>query len=339
MKKLDIQSANFNYLLKEFSSWLDTIGYATGTVDSFPVHVREFLHFLETHKKLTHISGVKSRYVDDFLWYLKRRKNQTRGGSLSASHINKTTVAINSFARFLTLSGHYLIDITLEQMEPDYAERVILSREEIQALYEASFEPARINPIAIGQRDRAILAVFYACGLRKDEGTQLNLGDIDLIKKLIFVKKGKGGRQRYVPIASRSVEDLRAYITEGRYWFLENHAQSGYDMRYYRVPPKKHNTDDSALFLNQEGKRLGAFYQRLKILKERAGIEKEFGIHSLRHSIATHLLQSGMEIEEIAKFLGHSSLESTQIYTHIVNQLNIANNEDIELPSADEAFL
>ena len=69
-----------------------------------------------------------------------------------------------------------------------------------------------------------------------------------------------------------------------------------------------------------------SFYQRFNYLKDKSGIDKEFSTHTLRHSIATHLLQSGMKIEDIAKFLGHSSLESTQLYTHIVNGLSLTTN-------------
>lgn len=340
MKRLNLKSSNFNHLLAEFERWLDTMGYARGTVYSFPNHVREFLHYLEKRKNLFHISGVKSRYVDDFRAYLGRRKNMRYGGCLSASQINKTTVAVNAFARFLTLNGHYLIDITLEQVEADYGERVILTTDEVRSMYEATFQPVgRSNPVAMGQRDRAIIAVFYSCGLRKDEGSVLNIHDIDLTKKLLLVRKGKGNRQRYVPIANRSAEDLRAYLAEGRYWFLEDHSNSGYFNRHHSAPPKKHQPDSNAFFLNQQGKRMKSFYKRLELMKQRAGIEKKFGLHSLRHSIATHLLSSGMDIEEIARFLGHQSLESTQIYTHLVNQLHFQDHEEIDIPWTEDAYL
>ncbi len=80
---------------------------------------------------------------------------------------------------------------------------------------------------------------------------------------------------------------------------------------------------------------MNAFYQRFEYLKEKSGIEKKFSTHNLRHSIATHLLQSGMPIEEIAKFLGHATLESTQIYTHIVNQLERKQEQQTEYETAE----
>jgi site-specific recombinase XerD len=256
------------------------------------------------------------------------RTNLKQGGGLSTSSINSYITSMNLFAQYVNQTGKHILDINPKRLHSETDERIILSQQEIKQLYEATFTPHRQNTIAMGQRDRAIIAIFYGCGLRKDEGTRLNLMDIDLIKKLVFVKKAKGNKQRYVPIAQKHAEDIRSYIEEGRYWFLEDHHQSNFMRKSGRAFPKKQETDDDAFFLNMEGKRMQSFYQRLDYMKEKAGIDKHFSTHNLRHSIATHLLQSGMPIEEIAKFLGHSTLESTQIYTHIVNQLNHANTNE-----------
>jgi len=121
-----------------------------------------------------------------------------------------------------------------------------------------------------------------------------------------------------VPIAAKHLEDIRSYIEEGRYWFLQDNSTAW----HVKSGKKKQGTDDEAFFLNTEGKRMRSFYSRFDYLRNTAGIEKRFSTHNLRHSIATHLLQSGMKIEDIAKFLGHSSLDSTQIYTRIVNLLD-----------------
>lgn len=86
------------------------------------------------------------------------------------------------------------------------------------------------------------------------------------------------------------------------------------------VPGEKESADETAFFVSQFGGRMNEFYQRLQQMKLRAEITKNITLHGLRHSIATHLLSSGMDIEEIAKFLGHGSLASTQIYTHIINE-------------------
>jgi site-specific recombinase XerD len=173
----------------------------------------------------------------------------------------------------------------------------------------------------MGQRDRAIIALYYGCGLRRSEGVQLNISDIDLQRRLLFVRKAKGNKQRYVPIATKHLQDISDYIKEGREWFLYHHDsnQEYYSKHNGKPLPKKSETVGDAFLVTHWGGRFLQPEWRLKYLQRKAEIEKPVTLHGLRHSIATHLLQSGMEIEEIAKFLGHASLASTQIYTHIVN--------------------
>ena len=329
MKHLILQSIHYNYLERGFKEWLDILGYSESTAEGSPLHIRELFHYLE-QKNIQHITQIKARHISGFILYLKSRTNQMYGGGLSASSINNSITSMHLFAQYLNQTGKYILDISLKRMENDTDERTVLSKEEIKELYEVTFLHHRHNTIAMGQRDRAIIAIFYGCGLRKDEGAKLNITDIDLTRKLVFVRKGKGNKQRYVPIANKHLEDIKAYLGEGRNWFLDDHCQSGYYKRYGKQVPKKQNPDTEAFFLNTEGKRMRSFYSRFIYLKEQSGIEKKFSTHSLRHSIATHLLQNGMPIEEIAKFLGHSTLESTQIYTHIVNQLNNEKNPEYE---------
>jgi site-specific recombinase XerD len=316
MKKLPLQSRHYHYLLQSYKEWLQTIGYADSTVTNWPIHVRELLHYVE-RKGIIHITQVTGRHINSFVNYIKHRSNQSHPGALNSSSINSIINALNSFAKYLNSTGKYTLDITMERMEADTATKAILTIAEIMQLYEATFQRGN-SSIALGQRDRAIIAVFYGCGLRRMEGMQLNLDDIDLDRRLLFVKKGKGNKQRYVPIASKHAADIKQYIREGREWFLYHHYNKPYNNKY---PDRKTNADEDALFISQYGGRMKDFYGRLGVLAERAAIDKAFGLHTLRHSIATHLLQSGMAIEEIARFLGHSSLDSTQIYTHIVNEI------------------
>jgi len=313
MKNLPLQSAHYLYWLHSYEQWLQIIGYSESAIRNWPVNVRELLHFLESNH-VHHITLIENQHINQFIGHVKIRMNTTRDGALSSSSINIIINAVNSFTRYLNTTGNLLLDYTAERAEDDVKMPTVLSIQEIKSLYDATFLPHRENSIAIGQRDRAIIAVFYGCGLRKMEGTRLNLDDIDLNKKLLFVRNGKGGKQRYVPIANKHVEDIRSYIMEGREWFLHKHYARDYTRKHAK---RKHASDDGAFFISQTGNRLTEFYPRLSYLKEKADIEKQFGLHSLRHSIATHLLLSGMSIDEISCFLGHSSLDSTQIYTHL----------------------
>lgn len=320
MLSLEIKSTHYNYLLKSYQEYLQVLGYATVTVQSWPIHVREFLHYIETNG-VQSILSVESSHIANFINHIKQRTNKrTKGTALSSSSINKIINAVNVFVKFLNSTGKFIVESIAERAEDNISERIILTVTQIKQLYEATFLPHRENSIAIGQRDRAIIAIFYGCGLRRSEGKQLNITDIDLQKRLLFVRKGKGNKQRYVPIAAKHLQDIKDYLREGREWFLYNHADSYHHAAHGKPYEKKEAADSTAFFLSQNGIRMNEFYQRLEQMKQRAEINKNVTLHGLRHSIATHLLQSGMDIEEIAKFLGHASLASTQIYTHIINE-------------------
>ncbi|BAV06181.1 integrase/recombinase XerD [Filimonas lacunae] len=328
MKQLPLESTSFQYLERSFKEWLQVLGYAGRTADSLPVHVREFFHYLE-QRGIKELPLVENRHVQGFIIHLDNRVSDKTGMGLSASSRNKIITAVNAFIKYINASGKHFLDINPVRPDNDIDIPVVLTPQEIKQLYDASFDTGRVNK-AIGQRDRAMLAVFYGCGLRKEEGTRLNITDIDTVKGLLFVRKGKGNKQRYVPIARQALEDIKVYLKEGRNWFFEQHDGTGHwqSERYGLNFKRKVTTADEAFFINRMGQRMSNFYQRLHLLRDKAGIEKEFGLHILRHSIATHLLQSGMDIEEIAKFLGHGSLLSTQLYTHIINDKPADNGQE-----------
>jgi len=321
MKKLQVHSTQFNYLEKSFREWLDILGYSPRTVESLPTHIRELFHYLEHTEAVSQITQVKQNHINQFLKHLLTRPKQDKnGGGLNSNSINKIIQSINTFVKYLNTTGKYEIYITTKNLKEETATRTILTEKEIKQLYEATYENTkRGTGLPFEQRDRAMLTIFYGCGLRKTEATNLNIDDINKERNLLIVRKGKGNKQRLVPITPGNMDYLMSYLEEGRYWFLENHAQKTYSDSYRNKRPRqKSNAETSSFFLNNRGGRISnGFYNRIYHLQEIAGIEKQVSPHTLRHSIATHLLSAGMEIEEIAKFLGHSSLESTQIYTHL----------------------
>lgn len=320
MKTLAIQSSHYQYLLKSFQEYLGIMGYATTTVLSMPIHLRELFHYLE-QRNIKHIKTIQPKDLDDFVHYIKHRANKsTKGIALSSSSINKILNALQLFAHYINITSPYTLELKFKRALNDVGIPSILSIVEINQLYEATYLPNRNNNIATGQRDRALIALYYGCGLRKSEGIQLNCSDIDLQRKLIFVRKGKGNKQRYVPIAAKHLEDLKAYLQEGREWYLHQHEQQYHHQKYGQPYPVKAESDLEAFLISQHGKRLTCTDSQFKRMCRRAALDKKISLHGLRHSIATHLLQRGMDIEEIAKFLGHSSLVSTQIYTHLANE-------------------
>lgn len=327
MKHLSLANPSFIYLEHSFKEWLTTIGYADTTIKRWPVYVREFLHYLET-KHMTQITQVTPSITYRFIHHIKHRKSTATGTALSNNSINAITNAVNAFANYLNTTDKHTLDISPKLLAQNTLERCVLSKEDIHQLYQATFMPHRENSTAIGQRDRAIIALFYGCGLRKDEGRNLNLFDVDLHKRLVFIRRAKGNKQRYVPIAAKHAQDLQNYIEYGRNWFLQDNATYRSLKKATEPVEVKHSTlktDTEAFLINIFGTRLCDYGHILNRLNTQAGLLVNLTTHTLRHSIATHLLQSGMKLEDIAKFLGHASLESTQIYTHLLNPIPIDN--------------
>jgi integrase/recombinase XerD len=149
--------------------------------------------------------------------------------------------------------------------------------------------------------------IFYSCGLRRNEGASVSIEDINFDTRILHVKKGKNYKERFVPLNKTNAQYLQEWV---------------YDYRPLRVPSKQ----EHRLFINTQGQPMsgGALYNRFKLLQLQSDNavlrDKQIGIHGLRHSIATHLLEAGMSLEKIARFLGHSSLESTQLYTHLIEK-------------------
>lgn len=316
MKKLRIESEAFQYMEQGFKEWLDILGYSSSALTNFPIYLREFFHYMETQKQIGRIQEIGGDQIKDYLYYLMQRPLENRGGALSSSSLNHHFLALKLLSKYLYVTGKYSLSVNLMRLSKDATNRYILTTKEIHSLYEASYETNRAAGREFGQRDRAMLTLLYGCGLRKNEAIQLNVADLNRESKVLHVRKGKGGKERLVPVTPKNMDYLTRWLDDGRYWFLDSHAQS-----YYKAKPRrKAKADDQAFLIGNRGQRLSTgYYPRLTQLLKRSGIDKQVSLHTLRHSIATHLLEAGMEIEDIATFLGHSSLESTQIYTHIIN--------------------
>jgi len=292
-------------LTEGFERWLITLGYAQSTVYASANYVRDFSHWLMTIP-VKDLDQVDSTVIRAYYKHLQNRKSKRGSGSLSDNYIISNINALRRFSRYLNETGKGHLEIDIRPQRVSQAEKTILTMEEIKAMYRVCGAGARKDFAEIfGTRDRAILSIYYGCGLRRSEGEALNLPDVQLKEKLVYVKKGKNYRERYVPMSEAVKEDLESYIGTARRKILS----------YKKVKAE-------ALLLSMQTKRLcgNAIISRIQILAERAGIQKEIGLHTLRHSIATHLLHRGMSLEEVSQFLGHRSLESTQIYTHIANE-------------------
>lgn len=277
-----------------FKSWLETLGYAKTTVTGSPALVSEFFFYLK-NKEILELEKVNSQVIKDYFIYLQQRKHARKSLALSINTLRNNLGALRRLAKYLRETGQGNLEISVNLPRSPQKIKTILTKKEVKELYEAA------GADILGLRDKAMLSVFYGCGLRRNEGENLNITDILSDKNKILVRKGKGFKERFVPITQAIKEDFENYILNARPFLTVT------------------NPTETAFFVSVRGNRLSGqmLYERLKKLKEKVGIEKETGLHTLRHSIATHLLKEGMKIEMVSRFLGHSSLESTQIYTHL----------------------
>jgi integrase/recombinase XerD len=287
-------------LQKGFERWLNTIGYADATVYASANYVRDFFFYLKQTEIRT-IEDIDQVILTNYHKHLQIRKNKRQTGGLSSNYITSNINAIKRLSKYLQETGKPFFEVPIKTSPETENTKTILTQSEIQKLYKAC------DNTILGIRDRAMLGIYYGCGLRRSEGLNLNLNDVLLKDKLVHVSKGKHYKERYVPMTESIREDLENYTYVAR----------------AKVQSFKPQQQQTALFLSMRAKRMhgNSIIIRLQKLAELANINKEIGLHTLRHSIATHLLQSGMELEEISHFLGHSGLESTQIYTHLAHEI------------------
>lgn len=306
MKKLKLNNHSYKQLLMSFKDWLDILGYAKGTVYSLPIHLQEFFYYLEQHH-IKSINSITVQTINNYYKYLQTRTNQTQGGNLSSRYLNSHQYTLHKFRTYLKQHNVKPFPMHLKTEKLDEYIPQILTTSEIKLLFEATNYSH--NQMHLRHRDKAMLVLLYSCGLRRSEASKLDLKDVYYAKELIHVRKAKNKKERLIPINYYNLEILENYIYEARPHFSKAN-------------------ENEALLLGISGKRLkgGIMNVRLKALQKLVDDtqlkEKRITPHLLRHSIATHLLESGMKIEDIQHFLGHSSLESTQVYTHISNQNN-----------------
>ena len=252
-------------------------------------NMKGFFTFLK-EKNVSSLDKVDRHILRDYMGYLVEQ------GIVKASIARKLS-AIRSFYRYLTREGVLRTNPIEKASSPKLDKRLpsFLTIDEIERLLAAA---DLSDPV--GQRDRAILELLYASGLRVSELAQLTLGQIDFDTNEIRVW-GKGAKERVVLMGEPAAMALKKYLRKGRPKLLDG---------------KKKN---SAFFLNRDGGRLSerSIQRMLEKYARVAGINKRVHPHMLRHTFATHLLDGGADLRVVQELLGHASLNSTQIYTHV----------------------
>jgi integrase/recombinase XerD len=274
-------------LIQAFAAWLYQAGYSETTRNMLPACVHDFLK----QQQITDICYIEAPQVRDFYTWLPTRPLKRGSGALSEMMIHHYVYALKTFFGWLEITGqiHYNPISGMKFKKPEQNSRKPLNKEEVSRLFEA----------AESGKERALLHLFYSCGLRRSEGEALNIQDLRYKEHLLYVRSGKGAKRRVVPMTAAVAKDLETY------WLQE---RCGYSTQKIKDP--------EAFILNRTGTRMrGSAYNALfKLVAGRAGLSPDITLHHLRHSIATHLLQGGMNLEQVRDFLGHHCLETTQIY-------------------------
>jgi integrase/recombinase XerD len=299
MKKKEIYAGAYKEIFAQFEMNLKTVNYSKGTIYSSIHNVRDYLDYLQ--EQALKLENTTSKEVKAYFNFLATRTNKNTGLGLSMSYLQKIRSSLVLFYDFLKVSQTiHFEQIVFPEIKKGIYIPTVLSKEGVQTLFNTCDESL------LGKRNKALLAIYYGCGLRRQEGTDLNIEDIDLNKGQIFIAKSKTRRQRNVPINKSMLDIVEDYL--------------------FNVREKLIDKEDSqnAFLVTEKGNRLAkeTVVYILKSLLKEAKITTKASPHTLRHSIATHLLQSGMKLENISLFLGHRSLDSTQIYTHLVEITN-----------------
>ena len=267
-------------------------GLSTNTLNAYGRDLAVYSDYLKKHEKITDPAAINQLILLDYLNFLK-------SSGLSPRSRARNLSTLRSFHRFLLREKYTEHDPTalLESPRSLPALPRLLSKKEVECLLQA---PTGDAPIAV--RDRAMLEVLYATGMRVSELVGLRLGDLKLDIGCLNAL-GKGSKQRLIPLGEVAIEILREYLQYGR-------------------PKLLKNLTSEEVFLNARGKKLSrqGFWKNLKNYALRVEIKQKVYPHMLRHSFATHLLENGADLRSVQTMLGHVDISTTQIYTHVIQE-------------------
>jgi len=262
---------------------------AKNTLLSYERDLKTYLHYLKNVEVIETLNQVQRVHIVQFLTFLK---DQGKSAKTLARHI----ASIRAFHQFLLRDQTTNQDpsVLIEIPKTERSIPKILSLQEVEKLLEI---PHGHEHFAL--RDKAMLEILYATGIRVSELIQMDVAHVNLSMGFVTII-GKSDKERIIPIGGPAAEALKRDLEHGRPHFISKYQ-------------------DYSLFLNHQGKRLTrqGFWKILKKLAKEAGIENELTPHTLRHSFATHLLQNGADLKAVQEMLGHADISTTQIYTQL----------------------
>jgi len=299
-------NAHYKIIIEEYGTWLATLGFCDKNVYSYKLLLRDFFEWLE-HKKIDNINCLNNSHIKEYHNFLETRPNKFKKGRLLCEFsLYHNFTAINKLCEFLHQYGMVNAPVPVKlHIKIDKTERInkiqVLTHNEIKTLFNSientynyfNFEKRQIRHYEL----KLIFALYYGCGLRYTEGWNLQIKDVDFDKKTVFVRQGKNYKDRIVPMNENICNIIKDYVYNFRHKLKLNHNR---------------------LFTCGKSTIKDRLQELQKVCQDENIKAKKVYLHLLRHSIATHLLQNGMSIENISLFLGHSSLDATQIYTHLI---------------------
>jgi integrase/recombinase XerD len=286
--------ARFEALVLDFLAYMEfERGLARNTLQAYRTDLLQYGTFLA--KRGVGAAEATGADVADFLAGLATGNGQPR---CSASTIHRKTACLRSFYRHLRREEIVTEDPTAKLSPPRRGQRLpeVLSYSEVKRLLET---PRGSEPGPL--RDRALLEVMYACGLRASEVVGLEVTDVDLRRGFVRAH-GKGSKERIVPLGRQAAAAVRRYIQSGRPELVGTRAEA-------------------KLFVNMRGSGLTrqGLYKIIRRCAQAAGLDGKMSPHTLRHTFATHLLAGGCDLRSVQEMLGHADVSTTQIYTHLSN--------------------
>lgn len=266
-------------------------GLTSNTLESYERDLTQYISFLKDEHGMTRLEDSEKAHITYYLLHLKKLGRAT-------ATISRTMVSIRSFYQFLLQEQVLTHDPSLHMDTPKVTRKLpkALSMSEVERLLNGP-DPETVR----GLRDKAMLEVLYATGIRVTELVSLNVSHVNLAMGFIRVF-GKGQKERLIPLGSMANQ------------FLDRYLQTA-----HRKLLKPRSVERDALFLNHLGTRLTrqGFWKIIKQYASEVNIRQEITPHTLRHSFATHLLENGADLRSVQEMLGHADISTTQIYTHI----------------------
>jgi integrase/recombinase XerD len=298
------QRRKMDLLLARFVEAMTAWSWSKRTIPGYAQNVRVFLDWLEAETDATSMAEVTPELVASYQVALLATETP-RGGPLAVGTQHTRLTILKTFFRYLAREGKLLTNpaasLQLPKKRRPLPQANLTAKEAIRLIESID------TTTPVGLRDRSIVEVLYSTGIRNAELRSLTLSDLDPADETLTVRAGKGGKDRVVPLGPVAASVLSDYVAQARPKLLKG-------LRWRRRPKGV-----THLFVSQWGFPLHApaVINVVKRAATRAGIKKPIAPHRLRHACATHMLKGGADIRHIQKLLGHASLQTTQLYTHV----------------------